>query len=163
MQGWWCRNKVLCVAIGEESSWAQGKRPCSAAVQRWRLSHVWVWVKQGGFLALLVLVGHFSVPRLNAVLLHGEGPVDLEQQWNQFLSFYFGWINANLYRFFLTMSLLEMTHIVQFKVESTGVTHRLSISVTSPQSCRARVTVGTKCSRSFADNLQNRIIVFQLL
>lgn len=56
-----------------------------------------------------------------------------------------------------------MTHVVQLKVESTGVTHRLSVSVASPQSCRARMTVGTKRSRPLADNLKNRNVIFQLL
>lgn len=49
-----------------------------------------------------------------------------------------------------------MTHIVQFKVESTGVTHRLSIGVASPQCCCACVTVSTKCSCPLADNLKHR-------
>lgn len=46
-----------------------------------------------------------------------------------------------------------MTHIVQFKVESTGVTHRLSIGVASPQCCYAGVTVGTQCTCTLTDNL----------
>ena len=46
-----------------------------------------------------------------------------------------------------------VTHIVQFKVEPTGVTHRLSVGVASPQGCCACVTVGTHCTCPLADNL----------
>lgn len=64
------------MAVGEQSPGTQGKRP-GAAVQRGRLSHVRVGLKHGRLLALFVLVGHLPVARLNAVLLHGEGPVHL--------------------------------------------------------------------------------------
>lgn len=117
MQVGWCWDEVWCVAIVEESPGAEGKGT-PAAVQGGRLRSLRVWLKHGGLLALLVLVGHFSVACLNAVLLHGERTVD----------------------------------IVQFKVESTCVTHRLSVGVASPQCCCACVTVGTQCARSLADN-----------
>lgn len=69
---------MRCVAVGEKSPGAQGKRP-AATVQRGRRRHLRVRLKHGGLLALLVLAGHFSVARLNAVFLHGEGPVDLKK------------------------------------------------------------------------------------
>lgn len=47
-------------------------------------------------------------------------------------------------------------HIVQFKVESTRVTHGLSIGVASPQGRCACVTVGTHCTCPLADNLKHR-------
>lgn len=105
------------MAIGEESPGAQGKGP-TVAVQGGWLSHLRVRLKHGGLLALLVLVGHFPVARLNAFFLHGEGPVD----------------------------------IVQFKVESTRIAHRLSIGVASPECCCACVTVGTQCTCPLAHN-----------
>lgn len=117
MQGRWCWDEVRCVTVGEEGPGAEGKGP-TVAVQGGRLSHLRIWLKHGGLLALLVLVGHFSVACLNAVLLHGKGPVD----------------------------------IVQFKVESTCVTHRLSIGIASPQCCCACVTVGTQRAGPLADN-----------
>lgn len=43
---------------------------------------------------------------------------------------------------------------MQFEVEATGVTHRLSVGVASPQRRRARVTVGAKRPGSLADNLK---------
>lgn len=105
------------MAVGEESPGAEGKRP-TVVIQGLLLSPIRVRLIHGNLLALLVLIGHFSVACLNAVLLHGEGPVD----------------------------------IVQFKVESTGVTHRLSVGVASPQCCCACVTVGTQCTGPLADN-----------
>lgn len=66
------------MAVGEESPGAEGEWP-AVVVQGGLLSHVQVWLKHGGLLALLVLVGHFSVACLNAVLLHGEGPVHIVQ------------------------------------------------------------------------------------
>lgn len=82
MQGGRCRDEVRRVAVGEESPGAEGKGP-TAAVQGGWLGHLRIRLKHGGLLALLVLVGHFSVARLNAVLLHGKGPVDLGKQRNQ--------------------------------------------------------------------------------
>ena len=49
-----------------------------------------------------------------------------------------------------------MTHIVQFEVESTRVTHRLSTGVASPQCCDAGVAVGTQCTCSLTHNLRRR-------
>lgn len=72
------------MAIGEESPGAQGKGP-TVAVQGGWLRHLRVRLKHGGLLALLVLVGHFPVARLNAFFLHGEGPVDLVEERNQHL------------------------------------------------------------------------------
>lgn len=46
------------------------------------------------------------------------------------------------------------THVVQFEVEATGVTHRLPVGVASPQRRRARVTVGAERPGSLADNLK---------
>lgn len=45
---------------------------------------------------------------------------------------------------------------MQFEIESTGVTHRLSVGVASPQCCCAGVTVGTQCAGPLADNLKQR-------
>lgn len=45
---------------------------------------------------------------------------------------------------------------MQFKVESTGVTHRFSIGIASPQCCCACVTVCTQCACPLADNLKHR-------
>ena len=36
-----------------------------------------ICIDGNALLALLVFVRHFAVPRLNAILLHGEGSVDL--------------------------------------------------------------------------------------
>jgi len=72
------REEVRRVAVGEERpAGADGERPAVVVQGRRGLSHIRVGLKHGRLLALLVLVGHFSVARLNAVLLHGEGPVDL--------------------------------------------------------------------------------------
>lgn len=72
------------MAVAEESPGAEGKGP-TVGVQGGRLRHLRVRLKHDGLLALLVLAGHFSVARLNAVLLHGEGPVDLGEERNQLL------------------------------------------------------------------------------
>lgn len=42
--------------------------------------------------------------------------------------------------------------VMQFKVESAGITHRLPIGVASPQRCCACVTVGTEGTCALADN-----------
>lgn len=76
MQRRWRLEEVRGVAIGEEGPGAEGKG-AAAAVQRGRLGHLCVRLKHGRLLALLVLAGHLSVARLDAVLLHGEGSVDL--------------------------------------------------------------------------------------
>jgi len=80
------RDHVPHVAIGEQGAGAQGAGPQGAGPQGegpaavvQRLCHVGVG-HQGArhaLLALLVLVGHLAVPRLDALLLHGERPVDL--------------------------------------------------------------------------------------
>lgn len=44
---------------------------------------------------------------------------------------------------------------MQFEVEPAGVTHRLPVSVASPQSRRARVTVGTHSPRTLTDDLKH--------
>lgn len=110
-------DEVRRVAVGEEGPGAEGEGP-AVGVQGGRLSGLRVRLEHGGLFALLVLVGHFSVACLDAVLLHGEGPI----------------------------------HIVQFEVEAARVTNRLSVGVASPQSCRARVTVGAHCAGTFADD-----------
>ena len=75
------------MAVGEKRPGAEGERP-AAAVQRGRLRPLGVRLKHGRLLALLVLVGHFPVARLDAVLLHGQGPVDLEKSKNVLASFW---------------------------------------------------------------------------
>lgn len=54
---------------------------------------------------------------------------------------------------------------MQFKVETAGVAHRLSVGVASPQCCCARVTVGTKGSCPLADNLgyTERVFCFKMM
>lgn len=69
-------HEVRRVAVGEERPGAEGEGP-AVVLHGGLLAHVRVLLEHGGLLALLVLVGHFSVARLNAVLLHGERPVDL--------------------------------------------------------------------------------------
>lgn len=81
MQGRRRWDEVRCVTVSQESPVAEGKGP-AVAVQAGRLSCLRVWLKHGGLLALLVLAGHFSVACLNAVLLHGEGPVHLGKDKN---------------------------------------------------------------------------------
>lgn len=75
-------------------------------------------LQHGTHLALLVLVGHFTVSCLDTVFLHSKGSVD----------------------------------VVQLEVESTGVTHRLTAGVPSPQCGGAGVTVGTLCPSPLTDN-----------
>lgn len=67
------------MAVGEQGSRAQGKRwPPTTAVQGGGWSHgLRVRLKHGRLLGLLVLAGHFPVAGLDALFLHGEGPVDL--------------------------------------------------------------------------------------
>lgn len=50
-------------------------------------------------------------------------------------------------------SMNECTHVVEFKIEATGVAHRLATSIASPQCRSACVAVGALCSSAFADNL----------
>ncbi len=70
------------MAVGEESPRAKGKGS-TIAVQGGRLSPLRVRLEHGRLLALLVLTGHFSVACLNAVLLHGQGSVDLGEERHQ--------------------------------------------------------------------------------
>lgn len=72
-------EEVRRLAVGQEGSGAEGKWP-PVVVQRGRLSHLRVLLQHGHLLALLVLVGDLSVARLNAVLLHGERPIDLREE-----------------------------------------------------------------------------------
>lgn len=160
MQRWRCRDEVWRVAVGEEGPGAEGKGP-SVAVQGGRLSRLWVRFKHGGLLALLVLAGHFSVACLNAILLHGEGPVDLRDERNQLLRNLFSQTDYRCkgcaeVKYISEFFSAWLTHIVQFKVESTGVAHRLSVGVASPQCCCAGVAVGTQCSCPLTDNLTQR-------
>lgn len=69
------------MAVSQESPRAEGKGPTVVLQGGW-LSHLCVLLQHGGLLALLVLVGNFSVACLNAVLLHGEGPVHLGNERN---------------------------------------------------------------------------------
>lgn len=78
MQGGRRGDEVGRVAVGQQSPGAEGKGP-AAVVQGEGLTRLRVRLKHGGPLALLVLVGHFPVTRLNAFFLHGEGPVDLRK------------------------------------------------------------------------------------
>lgn len=79
MQAGRCWDEVRGVAVGEQGSGAQGKRwPPPTAVQGGGRSHgLRVRLKHGRLLGLLVLAGHFPVAGLDALFLHGEGPVDL--------------------------------------------------------------------------------------
>lgn len=45
------------------------------------------------------------------------------------------------------------THVVQLEVQAASVAHGLAVGVAPPQSRRARVAVGAKCSRPLADDL----------
>lgn len=77
MQAGRCWDEVRGVAVGEQGSRAQGKRcPPPTAVQGGGRS-LRVCLKHGCLLGLLVLAGHFPVAGLDALFLHGEGPVDL--------------------------------------------------------------------------------------
>lgn len=141
-------HEVWRVAVGQESPWAQRKGP-RVVVQGERLRHLWVLLQHGRLLALLVLVGDFSVACLDAVLLHGERPVHLEREGRGTCEFHSVCGNNGC-------PASRMTHVVQFVVESTGVTHWLPAGVAPPQCCRAGVTVGTQCAGSLADNLTRR-------
>lgn len=81
MQGGRRGDEVWRVAVGQESPGAEGVWP-TVVVQGGRLSHIRVLLQRGGLLALLVLVGDFSVTSLNAVLLHRERPVHLGKERN---------------------------------------------------------------------------------
>ena len=48
------------------------------------------------------------------------------------------------------------TYIVKFVVEATGITHRLSILISSPQSCCGGFAVGATCTLSPCRGLKNR-------
>lgn len=72
------------MAVGEQSPGAEGKRP-TVVVQGGRLGHLRVRLKHGRLLTLFILVGHFPVACLNAVLLHGERPVDLGEETRVFI------------------------------------------------------------------------------
>lgn len=76
MQGGGCLDEVWRVAVGQQSSGAQGKRS-TAAVQRGGRHRLRVRLIHGSLLGLLVLAGHLPVAGLDAFFLHGEGPVDL--------------------------------------------------------------------------------------
>lgn len=62
--------------VGQQGPGTQGEGGVGC-VQRQRLHQVRVGLEHGRLLALLVLAGHLAVARLDAVLLHGEGPVHL--------------------------------------------------------------------------------------
>ena len=49
-----------------------------------------------------------------------------------------------------------LAYIVQFEVESTGVTHRVSIRISPPQRCGGRLTVSTRGTRSPCSRLMDR-------
>ena len=68
-------DQVCRVAVGEHGAGPQGERP-AVVLQRQRHVRVRRHLAQV-LLALLVLVGHLAVACLDAVLLHGERPVDL--------------------------------------------------------------------------------------
>lgn len=65
------------MAVGQQSPGTQGEGGGVGRVQRQRLRQVRVGLEHDRLLALLVLAGHLAVARLDAVLLHGEGPVHL--------------------------------------------------------------------------------------
>lgn len=77
MQGGRRGDEVLSVAVGEQSSGAQGERSATAVQRGGRRHGLRVRLKHGGLLGLLVLAGHLPVAGLDAFFLHGEGPVDL--------------------------------------------------------------------------------------
>lgn len=64
------------MAVSQQSPGTQGEGGVGC-VQRQRLRQVRVGLEHDRLLALLVLAGHLAVARLDAVLLHGEGPVHL--------------------------------------------------------------------------------------
>lgn len=148
MQGGRRGDEVLSVAVGEQSSGAQGERSATAVQRGGRHHGLRVRLKHGGLLGLLVLAGHLPVAGLDAFFLHGEGPVDLGGG---------GWGGEDcLILILVAVQQLRngRTHVVQLEVEAAGVAHRLAAGVASPQRRRARVTVGTKRPGSLADNLR---------
>lgn len=68
------------MAIGQQSPGTQGEGGSVGSVQRQRLGQVRVGLERSHLLAFLVLAGHLAVARLDAVLLHGKGPVHLEEE-----------------------------------------------------------------------------------
>lgn len=72
-----CWEQVRRVAVGQQGPGTQGEGGSVSSVQRQRLGQVRVGLEHGHLLALLVFAGHFAVARLDAVLLHGQGPVYL--------------------------------------------------------------------------------------
>lgn len=77
MQGGGGRDEVWRVAVVQQSSGAQGKRSTAAVQGGGRRHRLRVLLEHGCLLGLLVLAGHFPVAGLDALFLHGEGPVDL--------------------------------------------------------------------------------------
>lgn len=77
MQAGRCWDEVWGVAVGEQGSRAQGKRLAPPTAVQGGGRSLRVRLKHGRLLGLLVLAGHFPVAGLDALFLHGEGPVDL--------------------------------------------------------------------------------------
>lgn len=64
------------MAVGQEG--ALGKGIVTPQVIRWwSMDQLRICIYRDVLLALLVFVGHFAVPRLNAILLHGKRSIHL--------------------------------------------------------------------------------------
>lgn len=74
MQGGRRWDQVWRVAVGQKGPVAEAK---AALIHGGLLRNLLVLLQHSSLLALFILVGHFPVPCLDAILLHGEGPVNL--------------------------------------------------------------------------------------
>lgn len=145
-RGGGCLDEVRRVAVGQQSSGAEGKRPPAAVQTGGRRHGLRVRLEHGGLLGLLVLAGHLPVAGLDALFLHGEGPVDLWEGGE-------GGAVKPPRRSCAAAFAKAQTHVVQLEVEAAGVAHRLPAGVAPPQRGGAGVAVGAERPGPLADDL----------
>lgn len=73
--GW--GEQVCWVAVGQEGALGKGV-VTSQVIRWWSVHHLGICIDGDVLFALLVFVGHFAVPCLNAILLHGKGSIHLQ-------------------------------------------------------------------------------------
>lgn len=66
------------MAVGQEGALGKGI-VAPQVIGRWSMDQLRICIYRDVLLAFLVFVGHFAVPCLNAILLHGKGSIHIMQ------------------------------------------------------------------------------------